>query len=241
MTNNYILSNNIVAFPVGRRNEYDGDGKAIPNRNGTTITESRLSSLINSLLDINGFVVFPEMYTEYQDNNDQILEINILGRYFKIKNPFSSLGMGSDYDSIYLGITISTATNELYDEVYGQDDGAGDSSEYRGLRCFAYTSSETHPSESSSNDNTYGISITEVSSVNPSQTDTKEYTCIKVAVKITEDGNSKWIVPEPDYSKVKFIDAGEIGVSSSDQSSVNNENQLSEDQGGERSNRVSIR
>ena len=188
--NNYIASSNIIAYPAARR-------QSVNSSNGTLLTESRLSSVVNSLLDINGFVTYPlpgDVIGQESEDRDKILKINILGRYFKIFNPIVSLGLdASDSGSIYLGINIDKTGSEdfeIYYEIQGQDNDGS----YEGIRIFNFSSSDNiHNND----DNTYRYV--------ESETD-KVYTCIKVAEKI---GNN-WYVPEPEYSKIRFIDAGEI-------------------------------
>lgn len=185
----YINSGNITGFPIGKR-------QGTNNANGTLLTESRLSSLVNSLLDINGFVVSPAIHEEIVSTSGQDMEVNIAGRYFKINNVYSSIGLDSvdvGITNIYLGIYIPTSgIDELYYEIDGQDD--QEDGKYNGLRIIG-TSAST--AVTSNNDNTYSIT-----------SDGTTYLCVKVAELNSDD--SKWYVPEPEYSKISFIDAGEL-------------------------------
>ena len=191
-----IASDNIIAYPAARR-----QGKG--DLNGILLTESRLSSVVNSLLDINGFVTYPlpgdEIFQEQLDS-DKVIKINILGRYFKIFYSTSSpdpLDFEHSSDSVYVGIHIDktgSEDNELYYEVQGQDD----SGKYKGLTVFSY--SDISDSISNNDDNTYTVEYTPDGGV------LTRYICIKIAEKIDD----VWRVPEPEYSKIRFIDAGFI-------------------------------
>lgn len=177
--NTYISSNSIIAYPAVRR-------QGVDNKNGTLLTESRLSSIVNSLLDTNGFVTYPLANTVIDQNTDRI-ELNILGRYFKILTPFSSMDLSSGAQTeVYVGIKIDStgSSSELYDSMIGGDT-EGDDSEYEALKIFSSVTSDN-------GDNTYQSS--------------DGYTCVKVAEKVGDN----WVISEPEFSKVRFIDCGEL-------------------------------
>ena len=188
MATSNIPSSKITAFPAGRRNSSD-------NKNGSLVTEARLASLANSLLDVNGFVITKSG----SDLSDiKVLEFNILGRYFKIDNgDYGIISQGTgvitpgDNDfHIYAGIAIdeSAGLEPLFYEIIGQDD----ESDYEGLRIFT----SGGDLGTSNNDNTRGYEVNGVT-----------YTLVELAVK---DANSNWIIPEPTLPKILFIDGGTI-------------------------------
>lgn len=206
MFGKYIQSNRIVSFPAGKRKEFSD------NRDGGLITEARLASLANSLLDVNGFVI-----SKSGSNLDEIktLEVNILGRYFKItadpededSHILDLFGTLTGATELFVGIASDSGNeyiDSIFDEILGQDVKVSDTYNYQGLRVIADNDSDVQEISGVKfeylNNNTYKASV-EID-----QDTYKLYICVKIADLV--DGN--WIVPEPEMPKIVFIDGGTI-------------------------------
>lgn len=117
-----ITSSNITVFPSTRR----AGSKPLAR----LMSEQALVSLVNKLIDLEGFVI-----SDFETiTDDSPFEFNLYGYYFRIVNPVTSLGLGTTYTSgsVYAHIELitSTASDTLeYEELFGQDDNG----QYTGL------------------------------------------------------------------------------------------------------------
>lgn len=183
ITNSNISSEHVLVFPAGRR---QGD----QNLNGTLITESRLSSIVNGILDVSGFVITPPGTNLSADpaTGDSILEMNILGRYIRFNSSTNISGfLGLDSGNYaFAGISIDSSNGGIiFEEIDGSDNSSTDN--YDGVTIVC-SDTDVTPVE---NDNVYIIGG-------------------KTCVKIGENISGSWIVPDPEFPKISYIDGGTI-------------------------------
>lgn len=104
-----IKSSSITVFPTTKRQK--------GNRSSKLLTESNLVNIINSLLDVESFVI-----TDNITSNDSSIEFNILGYYFKISKISDILAEVNPTNlthSIYANIYFMRSGD--YKELYGTD------------------------------------------------------------------------------------------------------------------------
>ena len=166
----YVSSGNIQIFPIANR--------MIQDPLGRLTTEYNLTSILNKLLDVDGFVV---------SWNEPNIIFNLHG-YLITANLENIIGSFSD--NIYASITITdyTSTNttnnniKAYEEKFlaqlnGSDSGDGAQSQYTGVT---------------------------FSSSSPNQTDGVYYLHLLTESDSNDDSNDtvSWVIPE--NSKIKF-------------------------------------
>lgn len=116
-----LSSDNIKIFPATRRSgEYDPFSRLM--------SESTITSIINRLVDCDGFVINDELdvFNDSLDNNKP-LEFNIFGYYIKIPNIKELLNAFSSATDIYASITLDgeqvpSSTGPSYTQVVGIDE-----------------------------------------------------------------------------------------------------------------------
>lgn len=110
-----INSENVIVFPSTRR----AGSKPLSR----LMSEQALVGIVNRLIDQEGFVISDtDSITD-----DEPLEFNLYGYYFRIVNPLTSLGLGTTITSgsVYAHIELVTSSSSdtlEYQELFGQDD-----------------------------------------------------------------------------------------------------------------------
>ena len=105
----YIQSDNIEVFPTTKRAD-------TYTRTSKMMSEQAFTRIVNQLVDRDSFVIS-------FDNNSDIIEFNIHGYYFKIKN-VSAIKDSITSDNIYAYIVINdkVENDNQYIELQGQDE-----------------------------------------------------------------------------------------------------------------------
>ena len=182
----YLNSKNISVFPTTDRPEYDPLGRLT--------TEYNLTSLLNTLLGVDGFVITDPGNAENASNGNERLEnaiptgkvkfqFNIKGYIFTIHDLSSLIGPQCPFenkDTIYAYIDIKSDYNNTNTSdnpnktLFQRLSGGNDTSEgYKNV-----TFSDSDPSSDSSLSNYYSL-------------------------KILEKHNGNWYIPKE--SKIKFL------------------------------------
>lgn len=118
----YINTENISVFPSTRR-----DNKQVSAR---LISESSVVSMINKLIDTDGYVITPDNDEDIIEDST-MLEFNIHGYYFAIAQTSLLRSKFPSSNNIYANIYLDEVGN--YIELQGQDFDNNDVWEYRGV------------------------------------------------------------------------------------------------------------
>lgn len=119
---NYIVSDSISVFPSARRGTTKSESRLV--------TESALVSIVNKLIDRDGFVITDDIPTGDVQHN---FEFNIYGYYFKVDHVgqiYSLFPDASSNTTIYGVIEIDKLNNGIC-ELSGQDENDG---YYKGVK-----------------------------------------------------------------------------------------------------------
>ena len=133
-----IGSNYVEVFPATKR--------SLTSPQSRITSEKNLVSIVNKLIDTEGFVISPSLDSPVIENDSTTIEFDIYGYYFVIKNPYTSLGLGSTITngSLWAYIELVPIADTPYIELFGQDS----DDQYTGLNILNVTGTEDPPSVS---------------------------------------------------------------------------------------------
>lgn len=124
-----LQSDKIKIFPSARRINGEDPFSRL-------MSESTLTSIINQLLNVNGFVITQNDDTTEAIDTSKPLEFNLHGYYVKVEDVPSLLSNFTNDTQIYASIELSVNTNDLnnlnYVELVATDTG-GDDSKFKGV------------------------------------------------------------------------------------------------------------
>ena len=185
----YVSTDRIIVFPSTRRMN-----KQVSAR---LISEQSLASLINKLIEVEGFVITPDNGTAQGFDPTQPFEFNVFGYYFKVNAANDILGqfnISTDseiYANIYLDKNTETVTNgSNYMELAGVDENITPTSEEATWIYKGVTFSTTNLSQASE--------------------DPADHSLLLFKKEVGAGGTSIWVVPVE--SRLKFVYTFALGV-----------------------------
>lgn len=197
MSIGYVETNDVFVFPSARRMN-----KQVSAR---LVSEASLASIINKLVDTDGFVITPAPetgeYVQQGFNPNEAFEFNIHGYYFNITTAQKILDIfsGVSTDTIYANIYLDKTSDPNYIELAGQD----------GPVVNAVDATSMYQGLTFSTDN---LSELAVDATNPPKAD---YSLLLFQKELVGVGTTDWVVPV--LSRLKFyytlalgVDGGEI-------------------------------
>jgi len=125
----YLGSQDVKVYPSTRRSA---------QVDARPLTEFQLVSIVNRLIDLDGFVITTNFNPS--QTGTQSLEFNIHGYYFKIPDVQQLLNLFTTSTNIYAHIFLDNISSPSYVELYGQDD----NQVYKGI---TFTTDDTRPTE----------------------------------------------------------------------------------------------